>query len=115
MDLDLEKVRANVRSAATEDLLDRAMVYREGMEPEALAIIAGELAERGVSWDEIAEHERKRHEEGLLIDAEGVALMCCKCRRPAVVRDSHWHLLWGFVPVMRSSLAWCAEHKPRAT
>jgi hypothetical protein len=115
MDLDLEKVRANVRSAATEDLLDRATVYREGMEPAALDIIEGELAQRGVPWEAIAEHERKRHEEGVLLDAEGLPLTCCVCRRPAVVQNSHWHFVWGLVPVLRSRLVWCAKHKPNGT
>ena len=34
--LDLERVQANVRKADMEDLLDRATVYRNGMEPDAL-------------------------------------------------------------------------------
>ena len=40
MELDLERVRANAQQASTEDLLDRATVFRDGMEPEALEIIA---------------------------------------------------------------------------
>jgi hypothetical protein len=31
MNLNLDKVRENVRRADTEDLLDRATVYRQGM------------------------------------------------------------------------------------
>src|SRR5689334_10919039 len=36
LELDLERVRASVGESATEDLLDDATVYREGMEPAAL-------------------------------------------------------------------------------
>ena len=39
MRLDLDRVRANVRAAGTEDLMDRSTVWRDGMEPEALDII----------------------------------------------------------------------------
>ena len=34
--LNLDRVQANVRKADLEDLLDRATVYRNGMEPAAL-------------------------------------------------------------------------------
>src|SRR3954453_4314818 len=45
--LDLDRVRQNVLRATDEDLLDRATVYRRGMEAAALDIIDAELAERG--------------------------------------------------------------------
>lgn len=111
MYMDLERVRANVRQAATEDLLDRATVYREGMEVEALDIIEQELRSRGISRDAIAEYERKRREE-TWFDAQGVALMCHRCRRPAVVETWGWHRLWGRLPLFPRRFAWCAEHKP---
>ena len=106
-----ERVRANVKKATTEDLLDRATVYREGMEADALDIIEKELRERGVSWDAIAVHERKRQAE-TLFDADGVALKCHKCSRPAVVDSWGWHRLWGLLPVFRRRFSWCAEHRP---
>src|SRR5262245_49520354 len=43
MRLDLEKVRANARAASTEDLLDRVTVFRDGLEPEAVAVLEEEL------------------------------------------------------------------------
>ena len=49
METNLDRVRANVQAASTEDLLDRATVYREGMEPEALDLIEAELRRRGVT------------------------------------------------------------------
>jgi len=114
MRLNLERVRANVGAATTEDLLDRATVYREGMEPEALDIIERELRARGLNWDAIAEHERKRREKTLL-DPQGIALKCHKCRRPAIGESWGWHRLWGLLPVFPRRFAWCAEHAPGLT
>jgi hypothetical protein len=111
MRLNLERVRANVRQAATEDLLDRATTYRDGMEPEALDIIEAELRQRGVSWEDIAEHDRKRGESALL-DSCGLAVSCHWCRRPAVGESWGWHYLWGLVPIFPHRFAWCAMHKP---
>jgi hypothetical protein len=112
MRLDLDCVRTNVRKAATEELLDDATIYREGMEPAALDVIENELRERGVTRDAVAEHERKRRETALF-DEYGVAVKCCKCRRPAVVEGGDWHRLWGLVPLFRRRFAWCAEHAPK--
>ncbi|HTU19440.1 MAG TPA: hypothetical protein VMG10_15375 [Gemmataceae bacterium] len=112
MHMNPEAIRANVRQAATEDLLDRATVYREGMETEALDIIEEELRVRGVSRDAVAEHERKRRED-VHFDSQGIALKCHRCRRPAVVESWGWHRLWGLVPLFPRRFAWCEEHKPR--
>ena len=111
MHVNREVVRANIRQAATEDLLDRVTVYREGMEGEALDIIEGELRERGISRDAIAEHERKRR-EGVRFDSRGIALTCHCCPRPAVVETWGWHRMWGLVPLFPRRFAWCIEHKP---
>jgi hypothetical protein len=105
-----ERIRDNVREASTEDLLDRATIYRQGMEEEALDLIERELRERGVSWDAIAEHERKRREESLF-DEHGIARKCHSCPRPAVLQTWRWHRLWGVLPLFPRRIAWCAEHK----
>src|SRR4051812_10344167 len=94
MRIDLERVRANVREAATEDLLDRATVFRAGMEPEALPIIDEELQRRGVGPAELAEHAERR--KNALTGADGLALRCQKCDRPAVYRAWGLHRLWGW-------------------
>src|SRR5256885_174553 len=60
MEFDLQRVRANVRKASTEDLLDRATVYRTNLEPAALPVILEELKARGVTADAIVRHERDR-------------------------------------------------------
>ena len=111
MYVDPQRVRANVRESSTEDLLDRATVYREGMEAEALELIEGELRRRGVSWDDIAEYERKRRADAVF-DSHGIALKCQCCLRPAVVQTWGWHRLWGVLPLFPRRFAWCAEHQP---
>jgi hypothetical protein len=109
--LDLERVRANVRSADTEDLLDRATVYRAGMEPAALELIEEELRSRGVGAAELADHAARR--EGAVLADEGWAISCSRCRRPAVTLRWGWHRLWGLVPIFPRRLAFCEQHRPR--
>ena len=109
---DPERIRANVRAATTEDLLDRVTVYREGMEPEALDLIEDELRERGVTRDDIAAHELRRR-ESVLFDSSGVARKCHRCPRPAVTETWGWQRLWGVLPLFRRQFAWCEEHQPK--
>jgi hypothetical protein len=111
MPVDLERVRANVRSASTEDLLDRATVWRAGMDDDALAVIDEELRRRGVTGAELSEHEQRRQRESLA-GPGGLPLKCQKCHRPAVVQRWGWQRLWGKVPVFPRRLAYCAEHRP---
>src|SRR2546428_5665759 len=85
MELDLERVRANVRAATTEDLLDRATVYRAGMEPEALDVIEAELRRRGVSVADIEAHEESRCLRSMVVGADGLPVVCQKCHRPATM------------------------------
>lgn len=112
MNVNPERVLANIRQASTDDLLDRVTVYREGMELEALDAIEQELRTRGVDRDVIAQHERRPREE-TRYDSQGIALMCHSCRRPAVVEMWGWHRLWGRLPLFPRRFAWCAEHKPQ--
>jgi hypothetical protein len=112
MQLDLERVKANVRKADTEDLLDRVTVYREEMEPEALAIITEELRARGVTEDDMRRHERQRHEAGVWREG-GLVARCSFCHRPAVERRWGWHHLWGIVPLFPRRFHYCAVHRPR--
>ena len=114
MQLDLERVRKNVRSATTEDLLDRVTVYRAGMEPSALAIIEHELDQRGVTLDQIAEHEAMRRERMIELP-DGTAMRCSFCERPAVAQGWGWHRIWGRIPVFPRRYAYCEVHEPRPT
>jgi hypothetical protein len=112
MRLDLDKVRAHVEAASTEDLLDRATVYRAGMEPEALDIIDDELRRRGVGREDVAEHERRRRETMAELGPDWLPVKCCRCHRPAVVQLTRWHRLLGLVPLFPRRMAYCAEHRP---
>ena len=82
MSFDLEKVRANVRQADTADLLDRATVWRDGMEPEALGLIEAELRRRGVRAEELEEHALRRA-GNMIARRDGLPAVCYYCGKPA--------------------------------
>jgi hypothetical protein len=108
MKLDLERVRAGVKAASTADLLDRATVFRAGMEPEALAIIDEELFARGVTASEI--HDHAEHLRRTVLSENRVPLLCRHCDRPAVTRAWRWHRLWGMLPLFPRRVALCEVH-----
>src|SRR5262245_5612375 len=108
---DPERVSDNARKASTEDLLDRVTVYRSGMEPQALAIIEAELAQRGVDRRHIQEHGERREREALE-HSDGPAAMCSFCRKPAVTRGWGWHRLFKRVPIFPRRFNYCADHRP---
>jgi hypothetical protein len=108
---DIERVRENVREATTEDLLDRATVYRSGMEPKALEVIENELRQRGVTEEKVREHENQRRQE-IEILPDGTARKCSLCHRPAVAEGWGWHWLWGKVPVFPRFYYYCSDHQP---
>jgi hypothetical protein len=110
MELDLNRVRNNVRKATTEDLLDRATVYRSEMEPAALQIIDAELIQRGIPVEQIEAHLEAR--KSALVSEEGLALKCSFCWKPAIDTGWGWHRLYGKVPVFPRWLRWCEEHQP---
>src|SRR5438045_621029 len=112
MELNLKLVAQYIRGADTEELLDRVTVYREGMEPAALDLMEMELDRRGVSREEIAEHDRQRRETAIMLP-DGTALRCSFCDRPAVVRAVGWHRLFGRLPVFPRMFARCAVHDTR--
>jgi hypothetical protein len=96
MELDLERIRKNVAEAGTEDLLDRATVYRDGMEPAALEIIDAELRRRGLKPDDVQTHwETKRSN---VLSAGLIACRCSFCDRPAVRRRWGLHWFWNMLP-----------------
>jgi hypothetical protein len=108
-----ERVRSNVRQATTEDLLDRATVYRTAMESEALGIIEDELRSRGVKAAEIEAHTMRRNREVIRLP-DGTAARCSFCDRPAVAQGWGWHQLWSVVPLFRRWYYYCLEHQPQA-
>ncbi len=115
MDFDPERVRENARQSTTEDLLDRVTVFREGMEPDGLAIIEAELRGRGIGPREVDEHAARRR-EGNLLYRGGYPAVCSFCERPAVEERWRWAFgrgRWGLFPVFRPRhYYYCAEHRP---
>jgi hypothetical protein len=113
MRFDLKRVAEFIRRADTEELLDRVTVYREGMEPAALDLMEGELDRRGVTRDEIAEHDAERRVSAIMLP-DGTAVRCSFCNRPAVVEAHGWHKLFGRVPIFPRMFAYCSVHnQPR--
>src|SRR6516162_6498026 len=110
MQVQLERIRANVHQATTEDLLDRVTVYRAGMMPEALDIIEEELRQRNISEVDIAAHWESRQD--VLMAPEGWPRRCQRCQRPAVVEVQEWHRIWGLIPLFPRRVAYCKEHVP---
>jgi hypothetical protein len=109
MRYDIKQVAKFVHRADTEELLDRVTVYREGMEPSALDLMEGELDRRGVTREEIAEHDQMRRETAIMLP-DGTALRCSFCNRPAVVRGRGWHKLFGRIPIFPRLFAYCDWH-----
>ncbi len=110
MEWDPEKVAANIRQADTDDLLDRATAYRQGIEPEALALIDEELRRRGVAHAAI---ESRLHDCRLecLFHPDGAAMMCSFCGKPSVARAWGWHTLWQMIPLFPRRLRYCQAHQ----
>ncbi len=96
MQPDPQRLAANIRAATTEDLLDRATVYRQGMEESALELIDAELARRGVGRGRIEAHEQTRE---VLVGKQGLPRKCHRCPRPAIVLVWGWHRMWGLIPL----------------
>jgi hypothetical protein len=110
---DIERVIRNVREASTEDLLDRVTVYRAGMESQALDVIEEELQARGVTQDEIEDHERERRRETRLLP-DGTVTRCSFCHLPAVAEGWGWHRMWGILPLFPRFFRYCSTHRPDA-
>lgn len=109
MQFNLQRVQENVRTASTLDLLDRATIYRAGLEPAAVPVILEELRTRGVSAEALVAYERIR--VAVIYDASGTALTCQWCPRPAVTREWGMHRLFGVFPVFPRQFYLCDEHR----
>src|SRR5262245_24625152 len=112
MEFNLKRVAEYIRRAETEELLDRVTVYRLGMEEAALDLMEGELDRRGVTREQIAEHDAKRRGYAIMLP-DGTAKRCSFCDRPAVKQVRGWHRLFGLVPIYpRRLFAYCEAHDP---
>jgi hypothetical protein len=109
LEFNRDRVERNVRSADTEDLLDRVTAFRSGMEPEAIAIIEAELDRRGFNRAAIRDYEAARCAE-VVRRPEGFAYRCSFCDRPAVERRWGWHRFWDVVPIFPRVMNYCRRH-----
>jgi hypothetical protein len=109
MKLNLKRVAEYIRSAESEDLLDRVTIYRSGMEEAALDLMEMELDRRGYSRVDIAEHGAKRRETAFILP-DGTALRCNFCDKPAALKRWGWHRLFGRIPIFPRVFAYCSEH-----
>jgi hypothetical protein len=112
MKLDLDRVRQDVAAADTQDLLDRVTAYREGMEPDAIALIEAELRRRGVTPDDIDAHADLCRD--VLRGPDGVVLECRECARPAVCEEWRWVKLLYTLPLFPQRQAYCRVHRRTA-
>jgi hypothetical protein len=113
MRFDPAKTRTNVASATTEDLLDRATIWREGMEPEALDLIDAELRKRGVTLADLEAHASQRSTE-TIGGPDGTAAICYRCAKPAIEQCWVWGKLWYVLPLFPRRAYVCEDHRPGA-
>jgi hypothetical protein len=99
MEFNLRLVADYIRSAATEELLDRVTVYRAGMEEAALDLMEGELDRRGVSRQEIAIHYEKQLASAIMLP-DRTAMRCSFCDRPAIRQARSWYWLRLRIPML---------------
>jgi hypothetical protein len=105
----MDRIRENIQSASTEDLLDRVTAFRQGMEPEAVRIAERELANRGVTAEAIARH-REGYRGKLLVDEDGLPYCCSQCHRPAEGHRVSWVRLFWLVPLFPILRKVCSKH-----
>ena len=107
-----EKLIDNIEKADTVDLLDRVTAYRNGMELGAIELIEAALRKRGVNQRDVEEY-REECERTCLYGADGIAIKCSLCRRPAVVVAWSWHRMLGRIPVFPRRMQLCEDHQPK--
>jgi hypothetical protein len=106
---ELAPVRAYVATATTDELIDRVTAFRADQDDVALQLFESELQRRGVGRDAI-EARKNELKETLLTRADGSALACAFCDRPAEAEVWAWHRLWGKVPLFPRPMAVCPAH-----
>ncbi len=111
MSLDLERVLINIRKSETRDLLNRVTVFKSGMEPEAIPLVANELADRGVTQEMIDRYDARLRTVVVLLE-DGCAAKCSLCHEPAVTRVWGSHKLLGIIPLFPRVVYYCTYHQP---
>lgn len=109
MKFDSEAVTAWIGRADTDELLDRATVFRPEMEPEAVELILAELARRGIPDAEIDGHASARL-ACAVVRSDGTVERCRYCGRPAAAVAWKWWKLFRIVPVFPLKMAVCEQH-----
>lgn len=109
--MDIQAFLVNIRKATTDDLLDRVTAYRQGMEPNTLALIEDELSQRGVTHEDIAAHAQRMEKDVIFLE-DGVAAKCSRCHAPAVARGWGWLRLFRRIPFWPRREFYCKEHLP---
>ncbi len=109
MNVERKTIVERTQESDTEELLDRATVFREDMEPDAIRIIEAELSRRGYTEDAILAHAKNRCESNIVGD-DGTALRCSLCDRPAIVEDRDWFRVFGKLPIFPRSVRYCELH-----
>lgn len=114
MDVSTDVLQRAIRTMPDEELLDRFTIYRKEMEPRALEMMECELAHRGISRNEIVEHEHAR-QEWIMLNGKGFVVRCRCCNRPAIKKARTWFRLVGWIPVYPILLPYCSVHAPGPT
>lgn len=96
-------------TATTEELIDRVTAFRADQDDDALRVFESELTRRGVNRESIDSRQRDLNET-LVTRADGSALACAFCDRPAEAEIWAWHRLWGKVPIFPRPMAVCPAH-----
>jgi hypothetical protein len=108
-DAEIAKVETFARAATTEELLDRATIFRADHDPDALERFERELRRRGLDGIEIERHGEKRAETAI-VRSDGTVARCEFCERPAEITLWKWQRLWGKVPLFPRPMALCEHH-----
>ncbi|MGF1578720.1 MAG: hypothetical protein ACFCD0_05090 [Gemmataceae bacterium] len=111
MRLDLERVLINIRKSETRDLLNRATVFKLGMEKDVIPLVVKELADRGVSQEMIDRYDARMRGVVVMLE-DGCAAKCSLCHEPAVTRVWGSHKLLGLIPLFPRPVHYCTYHQP---
>lgn len=109
-DAEIAKVETYARTATTEELLDRATIFRADHDPDALDLFERELRRRRVDPAVIERHGQERAETAI-VRSDGTVARCEFCDRPAEITAWKWQRLWGKVPIFPRPMALCGHHR----
>jgi DNA-binding IclR family transcriptional regulator len=109
MNWNRDAVLAWTKRAADEELLDRATALRDELEPAAVDLLLAELADRGFSATDVANHGAARAAVWVR-RPDGSVPRCWRCSAPATDRVRQWWKLFGLLPVVPVRRPVCPRH-----